>query len=676
MKRKSFGVHASDVVLAAILVFEILVFARLGERFATVGNALEISRLSVELGLLALALTPVIVTGGIDLSVGALLGLSAVAFGTALIDWQWPVAFAALAAIATGLAGGLVNAIFIAWLRVPPLIVTLGTMALFRGLAEGVTEGARNFSGFPPSFLALGQGYLGGVIPAQAPVLVAALSAYALLLHRTAIGRTWYAIGLNAAGARYAGINVGRHLALVYLLSGLAAGVAAIIYSAHLGQARSDAGTGYELAAITAVVLGGASVTGGRGTILGTSLGLLVVSVLQNGLQLAALPSELAGVLTGVVLVAAIVLDPARRGPSRRGMPIRPEGELLVTNRQVAILCAAILAGAVLVAATNVWMVRSLVTSSAVGTAPASPSGRRMVIAMMPKAKGDPYFVSCRVGAEEAARELGVELIWDGPTGLDAARQNELVESWITRQVDAIAVSVENREGISTVLRKARGRGIKVLAWDADAEPDARDFFVNQATPEGLGRTLMDEAAALANADGAFAIVTGALTAANQNAWIAAIKPRLAEAYPKMRLVTIRPSDDDRDKAFAETQTILRVHPDVRLIMAIAAPAVPGAAEAVRQAGRADVKVMGLSLPNMNKPYVHAGVVQKVILWNTTNLGYLTVRAAAAAVDGTLVPGASSFAAGRLGTLEVSGPEILLGDPLVMDKSNIDQFDF
>ncbi len=577
------------------------------------------------------------------------------------------------------MTGGALNAAVIARLKVPPLIVTLGTMALFRGVAEGITEGARNFSGFPASFLALGQGYFGGIVPAQLPILVVAAIGYALLLHRTVIGRAWYAIGMGEAGARYAGLPVARRVALAYLLAGAAAGLAAIIYAAHLGQARSDAGTGYELAAITAVVLGGASVTGGRGTIGGTILGLAVVSVLTNGLQLAALPSELAGVLTGIVLVAAIALDPgARRRQGRAATSELLEGETLVRNSQVAILCAAILTGAVLVAGTNVWMVRSLVSPAPVGSRGAQPlpGARRPVIAMMPKAKGDPYFVSCRVGAEEAARELGVELIWDGPTGLDAARQNELVESWITRQVDAIAVSVENRAGISTVLRKARERGIKVLSWDADAEPDARDFFVNQATPEGIGRTLIDEAAKLMNAEGDFAIVTGALSAANQNAWIAAIKPRLAANYPKMRLVTIRPSDDDRDKAFSETQTILRVHPSVKLVMAISAPAVPGAAEAVRQAGRRDVNVMGLSLPNMNKTYVHGGVVQKVILWNTTNLGYLTVLAAAKAVDGTLTPGAASLAAGRLGAITVRGQEIVLGDPLVMDKGNIDQFDF
>ncbi len=127
-----------------------------------------------------------------------------------------------------------------------------------------------------------------------------------------------------------------------------------------------------------------------------------------------------------------------------------------------------------------------------------------------------------------------------------------------------IAVAVENRAGISTVLRKARERGIKVLTWDADAEPDARDFFVNQATSEGIANTLTDEAARLLGGKGEFAIITGALSAANQNEWIAFIKKRLAEKHPGLTLATIRPSDDDRDKAFAETQTIMRVHPDVQ----------------------------------------------------------------------------------------------------------------
>jgi rhamnose transport system permease protein len=236
--------------------------------------------------------------------------------------------------------------------------------------------------------------------------------------------------------------------------------LAAIIYVAHLGQARSNAGTGYELDAITAVVLGGTSVTGGRGSLWGTLLGLFSLSVLQNGLQLAALPSELTGVLTGALLIVVLSFDWLRqRSRSILHLASNLEEADSVKNSQVAVLCGAILAGSLLVAVTNVWLVRSLrapasgsTVSSGSGAPPAV--GHKLTIAMMPKAKGDPYFVSCRSGAEEAARELGVDLIWDGPTNLDAAKQNEVVEDWITRQVDVIAVAVENKGGISTVLRR------------------------------------------------------------------------------------------------------------------------------------------------------------------------------------------------------------------------------
>ena len=296
---------------------------------------------------------------------------------------------------------------------------------------------------------------------------------------------------------------------------------------------------------------------------------------------------------------------------------------------------------------------------------------------MMPKAKGDPYFISCRKGAEEAARETGVELLWDGPTDLDPAKQNEVVEAWITRGVDVIAVSVENEVAISTVLRKARARGIKVITWDADAQQDARDFFINQATPQGIGHTLADDAARILGGKGEFAIITASLSAANQNEWIKHIKARLAEKHPGLKLVAIQPSDGDRDRAFAETQTVLKVYPAVKLVMAIAAPAVPGAAEAVQQSGRKDVKVTGLSLPNMCKPYVHAGVVESIVLWNTLDLGLPDrLRLARARPGVLLAPGTPKLEAGRLGEIEVRGDQVMLGAPFVFTRDNIDQLRF
>ena len=677
MRPISYRLEHKGVLLVALAI-EVAVFSIAAPHFFTLTNFFEITRLSVELGLLAVAMTPVLIAGGIDLSVGSMMGLSAVCLGAAWHDWHLPLLVAVLGSMLVGAAGGALNAVFISALALPPLIVTLGSMALFRGIAEGITLAAVNYTDFPQRFLFLGQGYLWGVVPTQLPIFLLIFAVYFILLHRSVVGRALYAIGFSPDAARYAGLPVTSRVALVYVLSGLVSSLAAVIYIAHLGQARSDAGTGYELDAITAVVLGGTSVFGGRGALAGTLLGLLVLTVLQNGLHLAALPSELAGVLTGVLLITTIAIDRLRAG--RRAPAafdaIASTEDMPVKNAQVAILCAAILCGAFIVAGTNVWLVKSRFAYAGGTPGPSPSAARAAVVAMMPKAKGDPYFVSCRAGAEEAAKELGVELIWDGPTGLDAAKQNELVENWITRKVDVIAVAVENRGGISSVLRKARSRGIRVLTWDADAEPDARDFFVNQATAEGIGNTLTDEASRLMGGSGEFAVITGALTAANQNEWIAFIKKRVAEKHPGLKLATIRPSDDDRDKAFFETQTILKVHPSVKLIMAISAPAVPGAGEAIRQAGTKSVDVIGLSLPSITRTYIKGGVVQTVILWNTHNLGYLTVHAASLLAQNKLQAGAVEMTAGSLGRVEIQGSQIILGPPLLINKDNVDQFDF
>ena len=150
----------------------------------------------------------------------------------------------------------------------------------------------------------------------------------------------------------------------------------------------------------------------------------------------------------------------------------------------------------------------------------------------------------------------------------------------------------------------------------------------------------------------------------------------LPEKYPNLKVVDIRPSDDDRKKAFDETQTLLRVHPNVKVIMAIASPAVPGAAEAVKQSGRTDVGVTGLGLPNASKPYLMDGVLDSAVLWNTKDLGYLTVHVATALAKGTKVAGTTPFPAGRLGQLEVRGDNVILGTPFTFTKANVGGFDF
>jgi rhamnose transport system permease protein len=273
--------------------------------FGTAGAQIDILRHSCEIGLLALVMTPVILTGGIDLSVGSLMGLSAVIFGKLFRDAGVPVPAAVAITLAFGaLAGGL-NATLITWLRLPPLIVTLGTFSLFRGFAEAITRGADTFTGFPDGFQEIGQGnWLG--LPAQLLIFIVVAVAIWLLVHRTTLGRSFRAIGFSPEGARYAGLPVARRLATVYVLAGMGAALAGLVFTARLNQAGANTGTGYELFAITAVVLGGTSIFGGSGSVHGTLLGWAAVAVLSDSLPYMDWPREVGGMLTGLLLIVAL----------------------------------------------------------------------------------------------------------------------------------------------------------------------------------------------------------------------------------------------------------------------------------------------------------------------------------------------------------------------------------
>ena len=423
-----------QVLLALVLLFQVAIFGMVAENFLTAGNLLTVARQNVELGLVALALTPVILTGGIDLSVGSLIGLCAVVFGmlsqgVGLAPW----AAGAATLIVAGLGGGL-NALLVTRGRIPPLIVTLGTFALFRGIAEGLTRGQGSYGGFSASFLWLGQGTIHG-IPTQLWVFVPAAVFFYLLVHRSTVGRELSAIGFAPEARGTPGSASSGPTALPYVLAGLCSGVAALIYVARIGQAKADAALGFELQAITAVVLGGTSIFGGRASVIGTLLGLFAIAFLENGQALAGYKRELTGILVGVMLLATTGLDFTRL--RRRGRAAGASGGNAATeepdmrNSQLAVLCAVIVAAALIVTGGNYMLVNSLkqemAQRAANGPSLASfgsgqngnggtDGGKRLVIGMMPKSKGNAYFIACEKGAGEAAKELNVDLLWDGPT--------------------------------------------------------------------------------------------------------------------------------------------------------------------------------------------------------------------------------------------------------------------
>jgi ribose/xylose/arabinose/galactoside ABC-type transport system permease subunit len=317
-----------EVVLLLVIALEVVLFSALGRRFLDGTNVSNIFRHSVEIGLLALAMTPVILTGGIDLSVGSMMGLCAVCFGIFVNEAEMSPLVAGVLSVGIGALGGGLNALLIARFNLPPLIVTLGTFSLFRGLAEALTEGAKSYSGFPESFLALGNSDIAG-IPAQMWIFLLVALGIWLLVHRTTLGRSFRAIGYSPEGARYAGIPVRRNLGLAYVLAGAIAGLAAVIFVARLGEARANAGMGYELLAITAVVLGGTSIFGGSGNVAGTLLGFLAVAILNNGLKrmtdyevfgktISSVSNEMSGMLTGLLLLLALAVIPITKALAAR----------------------------------------------------------------------------------------------------------------------------------------------------------------------------------------------------------------------------------------------------------------------------------------------------------------------------------------------------------------------
>jgi ABC-type sugar transport system substrate-binding protein len=302
-----------------------------------------------------------------------------------------------------------------------------------------------------------------------------------------------------------------------------------------------------------------------------------------------------------------------------------------------------------------------------------------ITIALLPKKKGIAYFTSCAEGAEAAAKAQGnVTLIYDGPTDGSPEKAASMIEKWTLKGVDVIAVSPNDPQVLAPAMKAARAKGIKVITWDADGAADTRSFFINQATSEQIASAMVEALVKdIGSTQGQVAIITATLTAANQSAWIEAMKAHMADKYPQLELVAIKPCNEDQKIAFQVAQDLMKTYPDLKGMFGISSVAFPGAAEAIKQAGKSGhVQLTGLSTPNAMRNYIKDGTVKSVILWDTKELGQLTVLAACALMDGTLQAGDKEFKAGTLGPKPIAGDHILLNNLLVFTKENIDQYDF
>jgi ribose transport system permease protein len=278
--------------------------------FGTASNLVNVVQQSTIIGIIAAGMTFVIITGGIDLSVGSIVALAGIVFGT-LAHANVPLSLAAGGALLVGTLCGSVNGALITIGRLPPFIATLGMMSVARGVALLLSDG-RPISGFPSGFRTLATGSVAG-IPAPVIIMLVLYGAAHFVLTRVTLGRYAYAIGGNEEATALSGINVRFYKTVVYCIAGFVSALASLLLVARLNSAQPIAGISYELDAIAAVVIGGTSLLGGSGSVVGTLIGALIMSVLRNGLNLLGVSSYLQQVAIGTVIVVAVLVDMALR---------------------------------------------------------------------------------------------------------------------------------------------------------------------------------------------------------------------------------------------------------------------------------------------------------------------------------------------------------------------------
>ena len=317
--------------------------------------------------------------------------------------------------------------------------------------------------------------------------------------------------------------------------------------------------------------------------------------------------------------------------------------------------------------------------NSAPSTQTDSKASKKIRIGLLPKIKGISYFSACYEGAKQAATELAnVEVIYDGPIDGDPKKQAELIERWIVDQVDVICIAPNAPDVVANAMRDARAAGIHVITWDADGIPDSREYFVNQATFESIGKGLVNamiQDVGGPDVAGDVVIISSDPTSANQNSWIDVMKPALEAT--KLKLVTIKYPGENSSNALADAQDVIKKYPDLKGIFGISSVSFPGAAEAVEQSGKSgQIQVTGLSLPGDMKRFVESGTVKSVVLWNPIDLGYLTIHVAEQLATGKLQSGATEVQGGKLGAKPIVGDNVLLGDILIFNRDNIHQAGF
>ncbi|MYR84288.1 substrate-binding domain-containing protein [Streptomyces sp. SID685] len=600
--------------LTALIVLIIALSALSGD-FLTTDNLLNIGVQAAVTAILAFGVTFVIVAAGIDLSVGSVAALSATVLAWSATQHGVPVVLAVVLAVATGVAAGLVNGFLIAYGKLPPFIATLAMLSVGRGLSLVISGGVP--IPFPDSVSHLGD-TLGDWLPVPVLVMIVMGLLAAFVLGRTYIGRSMYAIGGNEEAARLSGLRVKKQKLAIYALSGVFAAVAGIVLASRLSSAQPQAADGYELDAIAAVVIGGASLAGGTGKASGTLVGALILAVLRNGLNLLNVSAFWQQVVIGVVIALAVLLDTVRRKAGATPVTSGGGGN---KGKQAATYGLAAVVTVAIVGATSFLHNGS--------SASANPK-----VGLSLSTLNNPFFVGVRSGAQAEAKKLGVDLtVTDAQN--DASQQANQLQNFTSSSLDAIIVNPVDSDAASNSVKAADKAKIPVIAVDRGVNKAAVDALVasdNIAGGEQAARTIAEKL----GGKGKIVILQGqaGTSAARERAQGFA---NGLKAYPGIKVVAQQPADFDRTKGLDVMSNLLQAHPDVQGVIAANDEMALGAIKALGSKAGTSVPVVGFDGTPDGLNAVKAGTLYASVAQQPTQLGRIAVDNALKASQGKKV---------------------------------------
>nr|WP_107059023.1 substrate-binding domain-containing protein [Streptomyces sp. NRRL B-1347] len=605
--------------LSALVVL-VVAMSLLSGDFLTTQNLLNVGVQAAVTAILAFGVTFVIVAAGIDLSVGSVAALSATVLAWSATKEGVPVWIALVLAVATGLACGAVNGLLVSYGKLPPFIATLAMLSIARGLSLVISQGSP--IAFPESVSKVGD-TLGGWLPVPVLVMVAMGLITAVILARTYLGRSMYAIGGNEEAARLSGLRVKRQKIAIYALSGLFAAVAGIVLASRLVSAQPQAAQGYELDAIAAVVIGGASLAGGVGKASGTLIGALILAVLRNGLNLLSVSAFWQQVVIGVVIALAVLLDSLRRRTSTAaGTPSgsTSSGAGRKGPQAVKYTLAAVVAAAV-IAAVSLWNNGSSGTSTKVGLSLSTLN--------------NPFFVQMKEGAQAEAEKAGVDLtVTDAQN--DASQQANQLQNFTSGNMKAVIVNPVDSDAVGPAARAANKAGIPVVAADRGVNKADVATLVASDNVAG-GRQAAKALADKLGGKGEVVVLQGtAGTSASRErgkGFAEGIK-----AFPGIKVVAEQPADFDRTKGLDVMTNLLQSHPGVDGVFAENDEMALGAVKALGGKAGKSVSVVGFDGTPDGLTAVADGTLYASVAQQPKELGRIAVRNAVAVADDEKVP--------------------------------------